>query len=89
MDMREWRYGSNILVLGIRRRRMVSFTPMPLYLGVSLLIGGCVGLRTGLEAVEKRKILHCRESNSGLQPVARYYADWKVDNEIWRLRLRS
>jgi hypothetical protein len=28
-------------------------------------MGGWVGLRVGLDAVEKRRILHCRGSNSG------------------------
>jgi hypothetical protein len=28
-------------------------------------IGGWVGPRVGLDAVEKRKVLHCRESNPG------------------------
>jgi hypothetical protein len=32
---------------------------------VPIQIGGCVGLRAGLEAVGKRKILSCRESNPG------------------------
>jgi hypothetical protein len=29
-------------------------------------IGGWVGIRDGLDAVEQRKILHCRDSNPGL-----------------------
>jgi hypothetical protein len=29
--MREWRYTSTFLDLGIRRRRVVSFTTLPLY----------------------------------------------------------
>jgi hypothetical protein len=32
-------------------------------------MGGWVGLGVGLDAVEKRKILHCRELNPGCQPV--------------------
>jgi hypothetical protein len=51
---------------------MVSFRPLPLY---SHWIGGWVGPRTGLDDVEKRKIFHCRESNQGLQPIARRYID--------------
>jgi hypothetical protein len=34
-------------------------------------IRGWVGPRVGLDAVEKRKILHCRESNPG-RPTRRY-----------------
>jgi hypothetical protein len=34
--MGEWRYSSNILDLGNRRRRVVSFTPLPLYPRYSL-----------------------------------------------------
>jgi hypothetical protein len=33
-------------------------------------IGGWVGPRAGLDAVEKRKILSCRETNRAAQPVA-------------------
>jgi hypothetical protein len=40
-------------------------------------IGGWVGLSAGLDAVEERKILHCRESN---QPVA-------IPTELSPLRL--
>lgn len=39
-----------------------------------------VGPRVGLDAVEKRKILQCRESNSAVQPVAGsywYYFDYR------------
>jgi hypothetical protein len=36
-------------------------------------IGGRVGPRVGLDDVERRKILHCRESNPS--PPARHYTD--------------
>jgi hypothetical protein len=39
-------------------------------------IGGWIGPRAGLDAVEKRKSLHCRESNPG-RP-ARRYTDWAI-----------
>jgi hypothetical protein len=58
--MGEWRYSSTILDLGIMWS-VVSFTPQPLYSrGKSpdtLWIGGWVGPRAGVDAVEKRKIL--------------------------------
>jgi hypothetical protein len=34
------------------------------------------GLRVGLDAVQERKILYCRESNPDIKPVARRYADY-------------
>jgi hypothetical protein len=58
--MGKWRYSSTIPDLGTRWRRVVSFTPRPLYPGEIALcthwIGGWVGLGAGLDAVEKRKI---------------------------------
>jgi hypothetical protein len=46
-----------------------------------------MGPSFGLGAVEKREILHCRESKSGVQPVARRYTDWNIpspdDDEWW------
>jgi hypothetical protein len=44
--------------------RVCRFTPEERAPGTHW-IGGCVGPRVGLDAVEKRKILHCRESNPG------------------------
>jgi hypothetical protein len=59
--MGEWKYSSTILKLDIRWRWVVSFTPQPLYPGETapgtLWIGGWVGPRTGLDDVERRKIL--------------------------------
>jgi hypothetical protein len=50
----------------------MSGQPRPLYPGErargTLWIGGWVGSKAGLDAVEKRKILSCRESNPG-RPV--------------------
>jgi hypothetical protein len=59
---------SHILGVGTRLRWVVSFTPWPLYLqGKSLgthWIGGWVGARAVLDAVEKKKIPSAhRESN--------------------------
>jgi hypothetical protein len=49
--------------------RVVSFTLLPLYprerAPSSYWIGGWVGSRVGLYTVEKRKIVHYRESNPG------------------------
>jgi hypothetical protein len=51
------------------------FTPGEITSSTHLL--GCwVGLIVGLDAVEKRKILPCRESDPGPQSVARRYTDW-------------
>jgi hypothetical protein len=64
----EWRYSSTFLYLGTRWRWGLNLTPLPFYLwGKSPgthCIGGWVGPRSGLNAVEKRRILYCRESNS-------------------------
>jgi hypothetical protein len=65
-----WRYMSTILDLDTNAGEGgVSFTSLPLYpRGKSLgthWVEGWVGLRTGLDAVEKRKILLRRESNAG------------------------
>jgi hypothetical protein len=68
--MGEWRYNSNFLDLVTRWRWVVSFTTWPLYprwkRARCPLIGGCVGPRASLDAVEKRKVsCFCRESNPG------------------------
>jgi hypothetical protein len=58
--MEEWRYSATILDLGTRR-----FTPWEKAPGTQW-IGGWVGPRAGLDAVEKRKIsCPCWESNPG------------------------
>jgi hypothetical protein len=64
--MGEWKYSSTFL-LGTRWRWVVSFTPLLLYLrgrapGTDW-IGGWIDRIVGLDAVEKRKILHCRALN--------------------------
>jgi hypothetical protein len=45
-------------------------------------IGGCVGPRTGLDAVEKRKCFDpCLKSNtdtSAVQPIVLRYTDWAI-----------
>jgi hypothetical protein len=74
-----WKYGPTFLDLDTRQRGMVSFELLQLYpLGNSpppqyLLDGGFCGPRVDLDAVEKKKILQCRESNSAVQPVASSY----------------
>jgi hypothetical protein len=75
-----------ILDLGTRRRRVVSFTPRPLYpQGKSPWyhwIGGWVGPRAFLDTVVKRKIPSPRwESNPRtpiVQPAAQCYTDWAL-----------
>jgi hypothetical protein len=65
----DWRYSSTFLNLGTRWRWVVNFTPLPLYpRGKSPRypsVGGWVGPTVGLDAMEKWKILYCRESNPG------------------------
>jgi hypothetical protein len=56
--MGEWRYSSNILELGTKRKRVVSFTPRPLYPPGKESVGthwirGWVGPKDDLDAVKK------------------------------------
>jgi hypothetical protein len=75
-----------ILDLGTRWRRVVRFTPLPLYprgrAPGTHWIGGWVGPRAVLEAVVKRKIPSFRrESNPRtwiVQPVAQIYTDGAI-----------
>jgi hypothetical protein len=57
----EWRYSSTILDLSTNLRRVDSFTSAPLYSWRRTInthwVGGCVGPRAGLDAVEKKKNL--------------------------------
>jgi hypothetical protein len=59
--MGEWMYRSTFFDLGTSWKRVVRFTPLPLYpRGKSPdthWIGGCVGLRAGLDDVERAKFL--------------------------------
>jgi hypothetical protein len=66
----EWRSRSVFHDLGIRWRWVVSFTPLGDRAPGTHWVGGWVGPGVGLDCVEKRKILRCRESNPGPQPVA-------------------
>jgi hypothetical protein len=43
-------------------------------------IGGWVGPRAGLNIMEKRKICHCREPNSGR--IARRYTDRAIPTPV-------
>jgi hypothetical protein len=65
--MGELRYSSTILDLGTRWKWVVSFMFLPFYprerAPGTHWIWGLVGPRAGLEAVEWRRVLHCRESN--------------------------
>jgi hypothetical protein len=60
--VREWRCSSTILNHGTSCRWVVSFTPRPIY---PHWRGGWVDPRAGLGAMEKIKILHCRELKAG------------------------
>jgi hypothetical protein len=77
--MREWRYSSTILDLGTRRGLAVSFTALTLYILEKSprypLDRRLVGPQSALDAVEKRKILHCRQSSPAVQPETRRYTD--------------
>jgi hypothetical protein len=65
--MKEWQYSSAVLALGTRWKggQLDSLAALPsreIALGI-YCIGGWVGLRTGLDPVEYRKIsCSCRES---------------------------
>jgi hypothetical protein len=85
--MEEWRYSSTFFGPGPRRRWVVIFTPLQLYPRETVLgthwIEGWVGSRANLDDVDKRRSLHCRESNS--DRPARRCADWPI--HIWHLSL--
>jgi hypothetical protein len=78
--MGEWRYSSNILDLGTRWRRVVSFTPRPLYpRGKSrqyLLdrrLGGSQS-RSG-RCGEEKNLAPARNKTPAIQPVPRRYTE--------------
>jgi hypothetical protein len=66
----EWRYRSTILDLGTRCRWVVILTLLLLYswerAPCTHWIGGWVGPRAGLDAVEKRRVLPLRGIEPGL-----------------------
>jgi hypothetical protein len=62
--MGEWRHSFTILDLGNSWRWVVSFTPRPLYSRGNRQ-SYPLDRRLSLDAVEKRKIVPCRESNPG------------------------
>jgi hypothetical protein len=75
-----------ILVLGTKRRWVVSLTTRPLFsrerASGTHHIGSLVSPRAGLDSVVKRKIpTPCRELNPQtriVQPVASRYTDWAI-----------
>jgi hypothetical protein len=77
----EWIYSSSILNLGTRWRRVVIFTLLPPYpcerATGAHQIGGSVGSRASLEAVEKRIIVYfclkSKPSSLAFQFVAHHY----------------
>jgi hypothetical protein len=81
--MREWRYSSTILDLGLGGGEWsVShpgrFTPKERAHGTQW-IGDWVGPRAGSDAVEKREAsCPCRESNPGRNPLAGCYTDCTI-----------
>jgi hypothetical protein len=84
--MEEWRYSSTILNLGTRGEwsdsRLGRFTPWEIVPGTHW-IGGWVGPRAGLDAMEKRKIsFPCWESNPGSHPA---YRAVTIPTELSRL----
>jgi hypothetical protein len=54
--MEEWRYSSTVLILGVRWRRVVSFTPLPLYRRGNNTLYVLVSPRAGEDVMENRKI---------------------------------
>jgi hypothetical protein len=80
--MGEWRYSSTFLDIGTRWRygdewsasRPYRFIPAEIAPGTHR-VGAWVGPKFGLDDMKKRKILQFRQSNPGLQPVARHYTD--------------
>jgi hypothetical protein len=76
--MGEWRYSSTVLDFGTRWKLAVRFTTL-LHFTPEERAEGCRGPSVGLEAVEKRKILQCRESNPDIKSVARRYTDYYYD----------
>jgi hypothetical protein len=72
--MGKWMYDPRILDLGISWKQVVSFTPRPLYPRRrshpgAHWIGGWMDPRTGLDTVDKRKILPLRGLE--LRPLGR------------------
>jgi hypothetical protein len=86
--IREWRYSSTILDLGTRWWWVVSFTP-----GRSRStrwIGGSVGPRAGVDALEERKIFpSVRNRTPAVQSVARRYTDWAIPTPIILTNMRT
>jgi hypothetical protein len=65
-----------VLTSALDAGELVSFTPLPLYLQAkSPLNRRRVVPRAGLEAMEERKILNCRESNPARPSRTRRYTD--------------
>jgi hypothetical protein len=77
-----WKYRSTILDLGSRWRWVVSFTPQPFYRGEKVpglhWIGGWIGPRARLYAVEEKILFPLWNRTPVVQSVACRYTDWAV-----------
>jgi hypothetical protein len=90
--MGEWSYECSILDLDTRWKRVISFTPQPLYPQIRtpsmLCIRGQVTPRASLDAVKKREMsCTCQQTNSGhparSQSLYRLSYPGSHDNEWW------
>jgi hypothetical protein len=77
-----WRYNSTIFTSALdggecSASRPGRFTPGEIARGAhARFMGGWVGPKAGLDAVEMRKIFPCQKSNPGRPARTRRYADW-------------
>jgi hypothetical protein len=83
--MWEWMYGSTLLTSALVEGERSATRPGRFTFGERApgthWIGGWVGLRTGLDDVEKKEFLPLPDSNSDLsvvQPVASRYTDCAI-----------
>jgi hypothetical protein len=78
----EWRYSSKILDLSTRWKRVVSFTSLPLY-PWGKIHRYPLDRRLGrpIAGLDADTILTTTENRTpALQPVARHYTDWAIEN---------
>jgi hypothetical protein len=84
--MVEWRYSSIFLDLDTRWKWVVSFSPHGERAPCTHWVGGWLGPRVGLDAVEKGNISYTDVNGTrAVQPVARYYTDWAIATHGWYL----